>query len=86
MFYLLHWAGMLKHVVSSRSHTREFGRSPGRLGCSSWSNHDMFLLGSPGTLCKGGAGCCDDISLNAPSDGVASGRAADESLNPAQVG
>ena len=47
----------------------------------------MFLLGTPGTLCPDGAGYCHDIlSRNVPGDGLASDRAADESLNPAQVG
>ena len=76
----------LKQVVSGRSQTREFCRSTGRLGCSSWSSRDMFLLVWSRTLFPDGPGCCDDISQNAPTNGLAGGRAVDESLNPAQVG
>ena len=76
----------LKHAVSLHCQTGEFGRSAGRLGCSSWSSRHMFLLDWPRTLYPGGAGCCDDISRNTPTTGLASDRAADESLSSAQVG
>ena len=76
----------LKHVVSGCSQTREFGRSAGRLGCSSWNSRDMFLLVWPGTLFPDRPGCCDDISHNAPNNGLAGGHGVGERLNPAWLG